>query len=109
MRQRQPDGAKLKKTGRSRIKDAPRDVDVRNGVAIKKDGALMVIKDQGANRKYGGNCCEQKIITTRGGVHSITAAPQLPNYSITKLLNYQITQLPNYSITKLLNYQIFLG
>ena len=54
MRQRQPDGAKLKQAGRSRIKDPPRNVDVRHGVAIKKDGALMVIEDQSANRKCGG-------------------------------------------------------
>ena len=67
MRQRQPDGAKLKKAGRSRIEDAPRNVDVRHGVAIKKDGALMVIKDQSANRKSGGDCREQQIVTARRG------------------------------------------
>ena len=67
MRQRQPDGAKLKKAGRSRIKDTPRNVDVRHGVAIKKDGALMVIKDQSANRKCGRDCREQQIVTARRG------------------------------------------
>jgi len=30
-------------------------------------GALMVIKDQSANRKCGGNCREQKIVTARRG------------------------------------------
>jgi hypothetical protein len=67
MRQWQPDSAKLRKSGRPRIKDPARNVDVRDGVAIKKDGALMVIKDQSANRKRGGNCREQKIVTARRG------------------------------------------
>lgn len=67
MRQRQPDGAKLKKTGCSRIKDPARNVDVCYCVAIKKDGALMVIKDQSANRKCGGNYREQPIVTARRG------------------------------------------
>lgn len=67
MRQRQPNSAKLKKSGRLRIKDTPRDVDVRDSVAIKKDGALMVIKDQSANRKCGSNCREQRVVTARRG------------------------------------------
>ena len=67
VRKWQPDGAKLKKAGRSRIKDAARNVDVRHGVAIKKDGALMVIKDQGANRKCGRDCREQPIVTASRG------------------------------------------
>ena len=49
MRQRQPDGAKLKNARRSRIEDPAGNVDVRDGIAIKKDGALMVIEDQSAN------------------------------------------------------------
>lgn len=65
MRQRQPDGAKLKKAGRSRIKDAARNVDMRHSIAIKKNGALMVIEDQGASRKCGRNCREQQIVTAR--------------------------------------------
>jgi hypothetical protein len=67
MRQRQPDGAKLKKAGCPRIKDAARNVDVRYGVAIKKDGALMVIEDQSANRKCGRDSREQQIVTARRG------------------------------------------
>ena len=67
MRQRQPDGAKLKESGCPRIKDAASDVDVSDSVAIKKDGALMVIKDQSANRKYGGDCREQQVVTARRG------------------------------------------
>src|SRR6476620_5898614 len=70
MRQRQPDGAKLKKARRSRIKDPARNVDVRDGVAIKKDGALMVIKNQSANRKCGRYCGEQQVVTERTSVHS---------------------------------------
>ena len=75
MRQRQPDSAKLKQAGRARIKDPARNVDVGNGVAIKKDGALMVIEDQSANRKCGRDCGEQQVVTARRGVHSMTAAP----------------------------------
>ena len=75
MRQWQPDSAKLRKSGRARIKDAARNMDVGNGVTIKKDSALMVIEDQSANRKCGGNCREQEIITTRTSIHSIPAAP----------------------------------
>ncbi len=65
MRQRQPDCAKLKKAGRTRIKDSARNVDVSYGVAIKKDGALMVIEDQSANRKCGTDDREQQIVTAR--------------------------------------------
>jgi hypothetical protein len=67
VRERQPNSAKLKKAGRSRIKDTPRNVDVRDRVAIKKDGALMVVKDQSANRKCSSNCREQRVVTTRSG------------------------------------------
>lgn len=67
MRQRQPDSAKLKKAGSARIKDTPRDVNVRDRVAIKKDGALMVIKDQGANGKCGCDGREQRVVTARRG------------------------------------------
>jgi hypothetical protein len=67
VRQRQPDGAELEKAGRSRIEDPARNVDVRYGVAIKKDGAMMVIEDQSANRKCGRDCREKKIVTARRG------------------------------------------
>ncbi len=67
MRQRKPDGAKLKQAGRSRIKDSARYVDVRYSVAIKKDGALMVIEDQSANRKCGRDRREQQIVTACRG------------------------------------------
>ena len=87
MRQRQPDSAKLKKPGCSRVKDPARNVDVRNGVTIKKDGALMVIENQSANRKCGRNCGEQQIVTARSGViRSLLLLFQrlAPNYPITK-------------------------
>src|SRR5262249_9146237 len=59
VRQRQPYGAELDQAGSSRIKDTPGNIDVGNGVAIKKNGALMVIKDQSANSNYGRNSREQ--------------------------------------------------
>jgi hypothetical protein len=67
MRQRQPDGAELKKPRCARIEDSAGNVDVRDGIAIKKDGALMVIKDQSANRKCGGDRREQQIVTACRG------------------------------------------
>jgi len=40
---------------------------MRNSVTIKKDGALMVIEEQSANRKCGRDCREKKIVTARRG------------------------------------------
>jgi hypothetical protein len=42
-------------------------MDMGNGVAKKKHGALMVIEDQSANRKCGRDCREQQIVTARRG------------------------------------------
>jgi hypothetical protein len=67
VRQRQPDSAKFRKSGRARIKNTARNVDVSHRVTIKKDGALKVKEDQSANRKCGRNCREQKIVTARRG------------------------------------------
>src|SRR6478736_2145461 len=84
MRQRQPNGTQLKQSGRSRIKNPAGNIEVGNGVAIKKDGALTIIKDQGANGDDGGNPRELQQITTRRGVHGDSgyafASPALPRY-----------------------------
>ncbi|HWG39980.1 MAG TPA: hypothetical protein VN658_05490 [Candidatus Acidoferrales bacterium] len=57
----------MKHAGRSRIEDPARNVDVGDGIAIKKNGALMVIENQSANRKCGGDCREQQIVTACRG------------------------------------------
>ena len=56
MGKRQPDCAQLQKPGGARIENAARDVDVRDGVAVKQNLPLAKIVKKRSHGNAGGDC-----------------------------------------------------
>ena len=63
MRQRQPDGAELQQAGSLGVEYSTRDVDVRHGVAVEQQTAMLKVVGERYKRNAGGELSHERGFT----------------------------------------------